>query len=131
MKKRKARDRDPRTLESKEQCQLQAVTCESDAKRDELHRALKSALETQVLVCADEKLSVFSEYVGRLGNEQEAKHKELEQLRCKSDVAEETMSATVRLAKDPLEPHDIAQLTAECQLMTPSERRLVTMRRHR
>ena len=40
-------------------------------ERDELHRALRSALETQVLVCADEWLSVFTDYVGRLGNEQE------------------------------------------------------------
>ena len=42
-----------------------------------------------------------------------------------SDVAEETMSATVKLAKEIDEP-DIGQPTAECQLMTPSERRLVT-----
>ena len=34
----------------------------------------------------------------------------------------------VTLAKDPLEPHDIAQPTAECQLMTPCERRLPTQR---
>ena len=33
-KKQTTRDRDPRTLERKEQCQLQAVTCESDAKQD-------------------------------------------------------------------------------------------------
>ena len=42
-----------------------------------------------------------------------------------SDVAEETMSATVKLSKEIDEP-DIGQPTAECQLMTPSERRLVT-----
>ena len=41
-------------------------------ERDELHRALRRALETQVLVCADEWLSFFTDYVGRLGNEQEA-----------------------------------------------------------
>ena len=35
------------------------------------------------------------------------------------------MSATVKLAKEIDEP-DIGQPTAECQLMTPSERRLVT-----
>ena len=29
----------------------------------------------------------------------------------KSDVAEETMSSMVKLAKDPLEPHDIDQPT--------------------
>jgi len=127
VKKQTARDRDRRTLERKEQCQLQAVTCESDAKRDELHRVLKSALETQVLVCADEWLSVFSDTVGRLGNEQEPEHKEPEQLTCKSDDAEETMSATVKLAKEMDEP-DIDQPTAECQLMTPSEKRLVTQR---
>ena len=45
-----------------------------------------------------------------------------------SDVAEETMSAMVKLAKDQLEPYDIGQPTAECQLMTPSERSLVTQR---
>jgi len=45
-----------------------------------------------------------------------------------SDVAEETMSVMGKLAKDPLEPHDIDQPTAECQLMTPVERRLVTKR---
>jgi len=45
-----------------------------------------------------------------------------------SNVAEETMSALVRLAKDPLELHDIDQPTAECQLMTPSEGRLVPKR---
>ena len=59
-------------------------------------------------------------------SEQEAEHKELEQLTCESDVAEETMSVTVKLARDPLEPSDIRQPTAECQLMTPSERRVVT-----
>ena len=37
---------------------------EADFTRDELHRALKSALETQVLMCSDEWLSVFSDYVG-------------------------------------------------------------------
>ena len=42
---------------------------EADFTRDELHRALKSALETQVLMCSDEWLCVFSDYVGRLGNE--------------------------------------------------------------
>ena len=62
-------------------------------ERDEVHRALKSDLETQVFVCADEWLSVFTDYVGRLGNEEEAEHKELEQVTCKSDVAEETMSS--------------------------------------
>ena len=36
----------------------------------------------------------------------------------KSDVAEETMSAMVKLAKDPLEPHDIYQHTEECHLIT-------------
>ena len=46
--------------------------------------------------------------------------KELEQLTCKSDVAEETMSATMKLAKDTLEPHDNDQPTAEC---TVSDRR--------
>ena len=34
----------------------------------------------------------------------------------------------VKLAKDPLEPHDIAQPTAECQLMTLCERKLRTQR---
>ena len=46
----------------------------------------------------------------------------------KSDVAEETMSAVVKLAKDPLDPCDTAQPTAELQLMTPTNRRLVTQR---
>ena len=35
----------------------------------------------------------------------------------KTDVAEDTMSAMVKLAKDPLEPYDIGQPTAECHLM--------------
>ena len=69
---------------------------------------------------------LFSDYVGRLGNEQEAEHTEPEQLTCKSEVAEETMSAVVKLAKEIDEPRDIGQPTAECQLMTPSERRPVT-----
>ena len=43
--------------------------------------------------------------------------KELEQITCKSDVAEDTMSTMVKLAKDPLEPHDIGQTTSECLLM--------------
>jgi len=87
------------------------------------HRALRSALETQVFVCADEWLSVFTDCVGRLGNEQEAElleaeksllaDNELEQLTCESDVAEDTMSAMVKLAKDPLKLHDIDQPTAE------------------
>ena len=42
---------------------------EAHFTRDELHRALKSALESQVLMCSDEWLCVFSDYVGRLGNE--------------------------------------------------------------
>ena len=57
VKKQTARRWDPRALERKEQCQLQAVTCESD-------------------------------------------------------VAEETMSATVKIAKEIDEP-DIGQLSAE------------------
>ena len=45
----------------------------------------------------------------------------------KSDVAEETMSATVKLAKDTLQPHDIDQHTEECHLMVwPYKRKLVT-----
>ena len=88
----------------------------------------------------DERLSVFSDYVGRLGNEQEAEHKELEQLTCKSDFSKETMSAMVKLAKEIDEPHDISQPTAECQLMTLCEKtgytgmrptRAVQSRRHR
>ena len=43
-----------------------------------------------------------------------------------SDVAEDQVSTMVKLTKDPLELYDIAQPTAECQLMTPSERSLVT-----
>ena len=94
-----------------------------ELERDGLHRALRSALETQVLVCADEWLSVFTDYVGRLGKEQEAElfeaekslpaDKELEQLTCENDVAEDMMSVMVKLAKDPVEPHDIDQPTAE------------------
>ena len=94
-----------------------------ELERDGLHRALRNALKTQVLVCADEWLSVFTDYVGRLGNEQEAElfeaekslpaDKELEQLTCENDVAEDMMSVMVKLAKDPLEPHDIDQPTAE------------------
>jgi len=36
-------------------------------------------LKHKVIVCSDEWLSVFSDYVSRLGNEQEAKHKEVRQ----------------------------------------------------
>ena len=43
--------------------------------------------------------------------------KELEQLTCKSDVAEDTMSTVVKLAKDPFEPYDIGQPTSKCLLM--------------
>jgi len=47
----------------------------------------------------------------------------------KSDVAEDTMSAMVKLAKDPLEPHYIDQHTEECHLMVrPFKRKLVTRR---
>ena len=49
----------------------------------------------------------------RLGNEQEAEHKELEQPTCEKDAAEETVSALVKLAKEPLEPDDIDQQTPE------------------
>ena len=58
-----------------------------DIERDALHRALRSAFETQVLVCADEWLSVFTDYVGRLGNEQEPKHKEVHQAAAVTAVA--------------------------------------------
>ena len=37
---------------------------EADSELDEMHRALKSALEPQVIVCSDEWLSVFADYVG-------------------------------------------------------------------
>ena len=79
-----------------------------DSERDELHRALKSALETQVIACSNEWLGSamrpttmhaeggaerqdsvtnglrqidchLSNDVGRLGHEQEAKHKEVHQ----------------------------------------------------
>ena len=56
-------------------------------ERDELDRALKSALKTHVIVCADECLSVFTSYVGRLGNEQEAKDKEAHQASAMTAVA--------------------------------------------
>ena len=49
----------------------------------------------------------------RLGNEQEAEHKELEQPTCENNAAEETVSALVKLAKEPLEPDDIDQQTPE------------------
>ena len=39
-----------------------------------------------------------------------------------SDVAEETMSAMVKLAKEIDEPYDISQPTAECQLMAAPTR---------
>ena len=148
----------------------------ADFERDELHRALKSALETQVLVCAVEWISFFffSDYVGsgmrptieyaeggaarqdsvtndlRQTNEPLGAHarvaltgptvaeyfRDAEEAETKaaattavasnaksraafesqssdriaeSDVAEETMSVMVKLAKDPLEPNDIAQ----------------------
>jgi len=45
-----------------------------------------------------------------------------------SDVAEETMSVTVKVAKEIDEPHDIDLPTAECQSRTPSEKRRVTQR---
>ena len=43
----------------------------------------------------------------------------------RSDVDKDTMSAAVKLAKE-VDELDIGQPTAECQLMTLSERRLVT-----
>ena len=43
----------------------------------------------------------------------------------KSDVVKDTMSTTLKLAKEIDEP-DISKPTAECQLMTPSERSLFT-----
>ena len=61
--------------EMREKSEVASVEEGHDIERDGLDRALKSALETQVIVCADQWLSVFSDYVGRLGNEQEAKHK--------------------------------------------------------
>ena len=45
-----------------------------------------------------------------------------------TEVAEETMSATVKLATETDEPYDIDLLTAECQSRTPHERRRVTQR---
>ena len=46
-----------------------------------------------------------------------------------SDVAEETMSVLVKLAKEICESCDIGQPAAECQLMVfPSKRKLVTQR---
>ena len=116
------------------------------------------SIETQVIVCSDEWLSIFSDYVGRLGNEPPGARarvaltgptvaqyfRDAEEAETKaaaatavasnkkaratfegqssasiaeSDVAEETMSAMVELAKDPLEPYDIDQPTSECHLM--------------
>jgi len=70
-KKKTARDRDPRTREQKSSAnsRQKSELSQADFERDELHRALKSALETQVIVCSVGWLSVFSDYVGRLGNE--------------------------------------------------------------
>ena len=47
-----------------EVCEVASVEEGHDFERDEVHRALKSALEAQVIVCSDEWLSVFSDYVG-------------------------------------------------------------------
>ena len=40
-----------------------------------------------------------------------------------SEVAEETMSTTMKLAKEIDEPYDIDLPTAECQSRTPSEKK--------
>ena len=47
-----------------ESCEVASVEEGHDSERDEVHRALKGALETQVIVCSDEWLSVFSDHVG-------------------------------------------------------------------
>jgi len=70
-----------------EKSEVASVEEGHEFERDELDRGLKSALETQVLVCADEWLSVSSDHVDRLGNEQEAKHKEVHQAAAVTVVA--------------------------------------------
>ena len=51
--------------------------------------------------------------MGRLGNEQDAEHKDPEQPTSENDAAEETVSVLVKLAKEPLEPDDIDLQTPE------------------
>ena len=50
--------------QSAEGCEVASVEEGHDSERDEWHRALKGALETQVIVCSDEWLSVFFRLCG-------------------------------------------------------------------
>ena len=63
-----AEDTDERVMTSHSEmckgCESASVEEGHDFERNVLHRALQSALETQVIVCADEWLSVFSDCVG-------------------------------------------------------------------
>ena len=92
-KKRTARDRYPRTLETKRAVPTAGV---EEAKTE------YTAAATAVTSNTKSRAAFERQSSDRIA---------------KSDVAEETMSAMVKLAKDTLEPHDIDQHTEECHLM--------------
>ena len=102
-KNQTARDRDPRTLETKRAVPTAGV---EEAKTE------YTAAATAVTSNTKSRAAFESQSSDRIA---------------KSDGAEETMSTMVKLTKDPLEPHDIDQHTEECHLMGwPYERKLVT-----
>ena len=116
-RKKTAREWDPRTLEEKEPTQpqgdkeLEQVTCESDAKLDKNHEQPSGMQESIEAEGTEERvLALRTKMCERSGVTSVEEGRDVE-----SDVAEETMSAMVKLAKAMCEPYDIGQPTAECQ----------------
>ena len=135
VKRETAKDRDPRTLERKEQCRLetnkaslssqcwarciQPRTAHFPRRRE---REMKSELSE-----AEQAKSKAAAMTAVASNEKALKCQSSDHI-AKSDVAKDTMSVTVKLAKEIDEP-DINQPTAECHLMAwPHERRRVGQR---
>ena len=110
--------------------QVQEALQQLQAREGTFHAQSSSSSSTQWWTrCTQPRIAHFTRRREReMKSEQEAEHKELEQLTCESDVAEETMSAMVKLAKEIDEPYDIDLPTAECQSRTPSEKRRATRR---
>ena len=118
-----ARDRDQEPVETKANLRNRRGKARFHARS-----SLSPQWWTRCTVSPTARFSTRSRMMKSVLSEAErtpSRDKELEH-DVESDVAEETMSATVKLAKEIHEPYDTSQLTAECQLMTPSEKSLVT-----
>ena len=101
--------------------ELEQVTCESGAKLDKNHEHSSGMQESIEAEGTEEHvLALHTEMCEKSGVTSVEEGHDVE-----SDVAEETMSAVVKLAKEIDEP-DIGQPSAECQFRWPSRRRLVT-----